>query len=196
MTQEKASDTRKADYNVDDIFLNRWSPRAMSGEAITDDELNSLFEAARWAPSASNEQPWKFIYAKRDTEHWDKLFNLLVEFNQMWTKSASALVLLISKKTTKDDKPNRNHMSDAGAAWENLALQGSLNNLVIHGMAGFDVEKARKDLEIPDDHEIVHIFSIGKPADKTVLPERMQKSEVPSTRKKVSEFVSEGKFQS
>jgi nitroreductase len=169
----------------------------MSGEALADKELMSLFEAARWAPSSSNEQPWRFVYAKRDTPYWDKMFNLLVEFNQMWCKNAAVLTCLLAKKTMgEDNKDNRNHMSDAGAAWENLALQASLKGLICHGMAGFDVKKARADLKIPDDYEIVHMFAIGKPGNISVLHERMQKSETPSasSRKPISEFVFEGEF--
>jgi len=187
---------RKPDFPINDLILNRWSPRAMSGESISDEELMSLFEAARWAPSSSNIQPWKFIYAKRETPEWNKLFEVLVEFNQLWAKNASALIVLISKKTDDKGQENRNNMSDAGAAWQNLALQGSSLGLVIHGMGGYDVDATRKTLEIPEDYDIVHIIAVGKPADKDILPERMQKSENPgaSVRKKVEEFISEGKF--
>jgi nitroreductase len=191
---KKGSDIRKSEYPVDKIFLDRWSSRAMSGEALEDKELMSLFEAAKWAPSSSNIQPWRFIYAKKDSEHWEKFFNTLVEFNQLWCKNASVLVCLIAKKTDDKGDENRNALSDSGAAWENLALQGSLNNLVIHGMAGFDIKKAREVLEVPDDYEVVHMFAIGKPASPEVLPERMQKSESPSSRKTISEIVFEGEF--
>ena len=98
MKYKKGSETRKADYPIDKIFLDRWSPRAMGGKSITDKELMMLFEAARWAPSSSNIQPWRFIYAKKDTEHWDTLFNLLNEFNQLWAKNAAVLVCLITEK--------------------------------------------------------------------------------------------------
>jgi nitroreductase len=191
---KKGSTIRKPDYPIDKIFLDRWSPRAMSGEPISDEELFPLFEAARWAPSSSNLQPWRFIYAKRDTPNWNKFFNLLVEFNQMWCKNAAALVCLISKKINKDGKLDRNHMSDAGAAWENLALQASLKNLVCHGMGGYDIELARKNLKVPKDYEIIHMFAIGKPGEISVLHERMQKSENPSERNPVKDFIFEGEF--
>lgn len=205
MEYQKGSAVREPDYPIEDIFLDRWSPRAMSGEPITEVELMSLFEAARWAPSSSNEQPWRFIYAKTNTPHWDKMFNLLVEFNQMWCKNASVLVCLIAKKSFKCkkdekeedcvEKQNRNHMSDSGAAWENLALQASLKGLVCHGMAGYDVELARKNLKIPDDYEVIHIFAIGKPGSLEMIHERMRKNEKPNTdRKPISEFVFEGEF--
>lgn len=192
---QKGSDVRKPDHPIDPIFLDRWSPRAMSEEEISDDELMSLFEAARWAPSTSNIQPWSFVYAKRGTPEWQTFFDLLVEFNQMWCKNAAVLICLCAKKTDKEGKPNRNHMSDAGAAWENLALQAAKMNLVCHGMGGYDVAGAREKLNIPEDHEVVHMFAIGKPGEISVLHERMQKSEKPNTdRKKLEEFVFEGKF--
>ncbi len=195
MQYKKGSEFRKPEYEIDKIFLDRWSPRAMSGEDLDDDELMSLFEAARWAPSSSNEQPWRFIYAKRGSEQWERFFNLLIEFNQIWCRNASVLCCLVSKKTfTKEGNENRNFMSDAGAAWENLALQGSLKGLVVHGMAGFDVERTRAELEIPEDYEVVHIFAIGKPGSLDMIPERMRKSEIPSERKPLDEIVFEGKF--
>lgn len=196
MKYKKGSSIRKGDYPVNKIFPDRWSPRAMSGESISDEELFSLFEAARWAPSSNNEQPWRFIYAKRDTNHWKKMFGILKEFNQMWCKNAAALICLVSKKKFSGEKEieNRNHMSDAGASWENLALQGSLMGLVVHGMAGYDIDRARKELEIPDDYEIVHFIAVGKPGKVSVLPERMRKSEIPNSRKPVKDFVFEGKF--
>ncbi len=191
----KGSETRKADYPVDKIFLDRWSPRAMSGDHIDDIELFTLFEAARWAPSSSNEQPWRFVYAKKDTGHWDKMFNLLIDFNKIWCKNAAVLVCLTAKRTFSDSNGlNRNSLSDSGAAWENLALQGSLKGLVVHGMAGYDVEKTRSELKISDDYEVVQMFAIGKPASKSILDERMQKSEYPNARKPTIEFVFEGVF--
>ena len=89
------------DIFENDIFINRWSPSAMSGEPITDDELFSLFEAARWAPSSHNNQPWRFVYAKRDTQYWDKIFNFLVEGNRIWVKNAAAIVVVISKTVSE-----------------------------------------------------------------------------------------------
>lgn len=186
---------RKTEYKIHEIFTNRWSPRAMSGEEITDKELMSLFEAARWAPSAYNSQPWRFIYAKKNTKHWNKLFNLLIEFNQMWAKNAATLVVIISRKRFEyNDKPSITHSFDTGAAWQNLALQGSINNLVIHGMSGFDYEKAREILKIPDNYEVEAMFAVGKPGNKEDLPKELQEKEIISDRKKISEIAFEGKF--
>jgi len=144
---EEIKQNRKPEHEINPIFLNRWSPRAMTGEVIEDKELMSLFEAAKWAPSAYNSQPWRFIYAKRDTKHWDKLFNLMVEFNQSWTKNATALVVIISMKNFEhNNEPSITHSFDTGSAWENMALEASSRGLVIHGMSGFDFEKAKKDI--------------------------------------------------
>ena len=124
---------RKANYDIDSLILNRWSPRAMSSEEMKEDEFMPLFEAARWAPSSYNAQPWRFLYAKRGTENWDKFFNLLVEFNQSWAKTASLLVVVISRKTFEhNEKPAVTHQFDAGSAWENLALEASKRGLVAH----------------------------------------------------------------
>lgn len=186
---------RNVDYGINEIFARRWSPRAMSGEAISDEELMILFEAARWAPSSYNNQPWRFIYARKNTEHWQKFFDLLVEFNQSWCKDAGVLVLVISKKNFEyNGKPSRTHAFDTGSAVENFALQASLSNLVAHGMEGFDYDKAREVFGIPDDYEILCMYAIGKPGRKEDLPAELQKQEVQSTRKKVSEFVAEGEF--
>src|SRR3989344_2619546 len=115
---------RKPEYDCDPIFVNRWSPRAMSGEALSDEELMPLFEAARWAPSTYNAQEWRFIYAKRNTKHWDTIFNLLMDPNKVWCKNAAVLLVIISKRTFEfNGKSNPVHSFDCGSAWENLALE-------------------------------------------------------------------------
>jgi len=162
----------------------------MSGEKITDDELYSLFEASRWAPSSYNNQPWRFYHAKRDGAGWNTLFSLLVPFNQSWAKNASALVVLASKKTFDDGTQSRTHSLDAGSAWQNLALQGNANGLVVHGMQGFDYEKAQSVLGLDETYEVEMMIAIGKPGQaREVLPESLQEREVPSQRKPFSDFV-------
>ncbi len=186
---------RKSDYPIHPLILNRWSPRAMSGEKLEDEELMPLFEAARWAPSSYNNQPWRFLYAKRETPHWEKFFNLLVDFNKGWCQKAAVLGVIASEKIfEKTKKPSITHSLDAGAAWENLALEGSHRNLVVHGMQGFDYEKARKALKVPEEYEILAMFAIGKKAPKETLSPELQQRETPSTRKKVSEIAMEGGF--
>jgi nitroreductase len=191
----KVSEKRKADHPIDDIFLNRWSPRAMTGEPISEEELMVLFEAARWAPSSYNNQPWRFLYARRDTEHWRTFFDLLVDFNQTWVKNASALVLFISATHFEfNGKPSATHSFDTGAAWENLALQGSLMGLAVHGMQGFDFERARTALNIPAEFAVEAMAAIGKPADPESLPEKLLAKETPSDRRKLEQTICEGPF--
>ena len=186
---------RQSQYHINPLLLHRWSPRAMSGEEISDSELMRLFEAARWAPSSYNGQPWRFIYSKRNSEPWDKLFSLMVDFNKSWAKNAAVLVVVISRKNFEHDgKPSVTHQFDAGAAWENLALQGETQGLVTHGMQGFDYEKARRDLSIPAAFDVLAMVAIGKPAPKEILPTDVQQREQASDRKPLSEIIMEGQF--
>ena len=190
-----ASEVRKPEHDVDKLFLNRWSPRAMSGEPLRDEELTPLFEAAKWAPSSYNGQPWRFLYARRDTDNWPVYFDLLGEFNQGWTKNAAVLVVMISRTQFEHNgEPCRTHAFDAGAAWGYLALQGSLRGLVVHGMQGFDYDRARSDLRIPDDFEIHAMAAIGKPGRQEDLSPKLQEREVPSQRKKLAQILCEGRF--
>ena len=191
----KGSEKRKPDHPVDRIFVDRWSPRAMSGEPVPREELMILFEAARWAPSSFNNQPWRILYALRDTEHWNSFFDLLVEGNQIWAKNAGALLLFISKTTfDRNEKPSITHTYDTGAAWENLALQGSLEGYVVHGMQGFDNERARTTLNIPEVFQVEAMAAIGLPASPEVLPEKLQHVEAPNDRRKLEQTICEGRF--
>src|SRR6187399_3363041 len=184
---------RKSNYPINPLILNRWSPRAMTGEALNDDDIMSLFEAARWAPSSYNNQPWRFIYAKRNTEHWDRFFNLLAEGNKNWTKNAALLVVIISRKNFEfNEKPAITHQFDAGSAWENLALEASTRGIVTHGMQGFDYEKAREQLRIPSNFNIMAMIAIGIKGPRENLPPNLQEKEFPNHRKELSEIVMEG----
>jgi nitroreductase len=186
---------RRADRPIEDIFLKRWSPRAMSGEPIADEELMTLFEAARWAPSTYNEQEWRFLYARRDTPNWEKFFDLLMAANQVWCRRAALLVVVLSHKVfERNGKPNPVHTFDTGTAFENLALQGAAMGLVVHGMAGFDRDKARTSLDVPDDYAVEAMIALGRPGDPAELPEELRDREMPSGRKPVAEFVREGAF--
>jgi len=191
----KVSEKRHADYLIDALFLNRWSPRAMSGEAIPAEELKVLFEAARWAPSSYNNQPWRILYARRDSEHWPLFFDLLADSNKTWCKNAAALLVMISKTTfDHSGKPSRTHSYDTGAAWENLALQGNLRGYVVHGMQGFDYDRARTALNIPDDFQVEAMAAVGLPGRAEELPEVLQARETPNDRRKVEQTVCEGPF--
>jgi nitroreductase len=186
-------------YRINSLILNRWSPRSMTGETLRDEDIMSLFEAARWAPSSSNNQPWRFIYAKRNTEHWDKLFNLMVEGNKLWANNAAVLVVVISRKNFEHNKkPSKTYQYEAGSAWENLALEATSRGLSAHGMAGFDYEKARTDsrtdLDIPDNFDVMAMIAIGKIGPKDNLPPQLQEKEHPNDRKPLSEIIMEGQF--
>lgn len=192
---EEVKSIRTPAYPISPLFLNRWSPRAMTGEEISDTELFSLFEAAHWAPSSYNNQPWRIAYAKRETPEWPLLFNLLMDGNKQWCKNAAALVVFFSRNTFEhNNKPARTHSYDTGAAWMSMALEGYFRGLVVHGMEGFDWEKARKDLEIPEGYSVEAMAAIGKRAAKSTLPEEIAKREAPSTRKPLEEVVFNGKF--
>jgi nitroreductase len=195
-TTRKDGNNRHADYPVNDIFINRWSPYVLSGEAITEQELMSLFEAARWAPSSYNDQQWRFIYAHRDTPQWDDLFNLMIPFNQGWAHNAGVLIVVISRNLfERNNKPSVSHSFDTGAAWMSLALQASTMGLAAHAMEGFDYAKARTDLNIPSEYTVEAMIAVGRPVPFDALPAELQKTEVPSNRKKIEEFIFEGKFQ-
>lgn len=186
---------RTADHPIEPLFLDRWSPRAMSGEPIDEPELMRLFEAARWAPSTYNEQEWRFLYARRDSAHWPAFFGLLMEANQAWCDRASVLMVVVSHKVfARDGRPNPVHTFDAGAAFENLALQGAAMGLVVHGMAGFDRGRARGALQIPDDYDVEAMIAVGHPGDPEALPPQLWARETPSGRKPVAEIAREGPF--
>ncbi len=190
---------RVADHEIDPLFLQRWSPRAFTGEAISQAELSTLFEAARWAPSAYNAQPWRFLYARRDTPHWEKFIGLLVPFNQSWAIRAAALAILVSNSEFQppgadQPAPLRSHSLDAGAAWAQLALQAARSGWYAHGMAGFDAERAAVELNVPAGYRVEIAIAIGRLGDKAILPEALQAREQPSGRKPVTEFAFEGGF--
>jgi nitroreductase len=192
--------SRTADFPVDPQFLNRWSTRAYADVAISEEELKTILEAARWAPSAYNAQPWRFVYARRGTAHWDTLVGLLNEFNRSWADKASALIVLVSKTTAVlpgSDAPVAfpTHSFDAGSAWGYLALQAASKGWSTHAMAGFDKDKARVDLGIPADYAVEAAIAIGKPGDKASLPDYLQAREVPSPRESLTKLAFEGKFQ-
>ncbi len=190
----KTVNKRTTKYPIDDIFLKRFSPRALSGEIIYKDELMTLFEAARWAPSASNTQPWRFIYVMRETPEFEKMISLMIPFNKDWCIRASVLVLVVSKNLLKDGKISVSHSFDTGAAWENLALQASMSGFIAHGMAGFNYATAKKEFNVPEDYSVEMMIAIGKPGKVAELPEPLQSRETPSDRKPLEEMVFEGKF--
>jgi nitroreductase len=191
----RAEQHRRADFPIEPLFVRRWSPRAMSGEPLSEEEMFALFEAARWAPSTYNEQEWRFLYARRDTPAWPRFFDLLVEGNRAWCKDAALLAVILAHKVfQKNGEPNPVHLFDCGAAFQNLALQGTAMGLVVHGMQGFDFEKARTALAVPDDYAVAAMFAAGRPGDPGKLPETLRQREVPSGRRPIRELMHEGIF--
>lgn len=194
-----ASNSRKAEHPIDPLFLNRWSPRAYSDESMPEGDLLAILEAAHWAPSAFNSQPWRFVYALRGTPAWDKLFPILNDFNQGWSKSASALVVILSKTHflapgATEEKVSYSHSFDTGAAWGALALQAQLSGYQAHGMTGIHMDKAREILDLPDGYRIEAAAVIGRQGDKNQLPEGLQARETPSPRRPLSEVAFNGTF--
>lgn len=193
------NNSRRADYPIERIFLDRWSPRAFTGEAIPVETLMSFFEAARWAPSSYNSQPWRFLWARRDTPHWPKFFDLLGERNKIWAADAAALIVLVSKSTMvppgqTEPIPSHSHSLDTGAAWENFALQALISGWHTHGMVGFDMERARQVLNVPGEYRVEAAIAVGRRGDPAKLPEAMQKVEQPNARKPIAETTHEGGF--
>jgi nitroreductase len=188
---------RQPDHAVDPLFVGRWSRRAFTEETISDDDLYSLFEAARWAPSSGNSQPWRFVYAKRESEHWQGFFDLLLEGNRIWAKNAAVLVVILSATTMLRNgvsRPLGTHSFDTGAAWAQLALQAHLLGWGTRAIGGIDRDAARRLLRVPDDVAIEAGLAIGRPGPKEILPADLQNGEFPNNRLPLSETVAEGAF--
>jgi nitroreductase len=184
-------------YPIHDLIQRRWSPRAFDERPVEADKLLSLFEAARWAPSSNNEQPWRFIVATKGEEAaWNRLLACLVEGNRKWAYRAPVLILSVASMNFEDEaKPNRHAYHDTGMAVENLVLQATALGLVTHQMAGFDMEKARADLKIPAGHEPVAMIAVGYPGDPSLLADHLKQREVaPRERNPVSTFVYSGEW--
>jgi nitroreductase len=166
---------------------------------MPDATLHAIFEAARWAPSTSNSQPWRFLYGKAGTPAWQPIFDSLIPFNQDWAQRASVLIVVISAKTSvapgkTEAQPLPMHSFDAGAAWQSLALQATHAGWHAHGMGGFDRDKLKASLGVPDSHHIEMVVAIGRVGDKSVLSEGLQAREVPNNRRPLAELVGEGRF--
>jgi nitroreductase len=185
-----------SDAPVHELIRHRWSPRAFGNKPIPPEVLRSLFEAARWAPSSNNQQPWTFVIATRDDkESFDKLVSVLVEFNAGWARHAAALGIAVSKLAFDNGTPNRNAFYDTGAATALLSIEATAQGLFVHQMAGFDPQKAKQVLGIPEGWEPIAAFAIGYPGDPATLNEKLRDREVaPRTRKPLSDFVMTGQW--
>lgn len=184
---------RKPDYDIDELFINRWSPRSFSEREVDKETLLSLFEAARWAPSAFNFQPWRFIIAQRAEER-EVFHSFINDGNLSWCKNAPVLTLILSKKTNAAGDAFPTHSFDTGAAWAHLALQAYKKGLATHPMTGFDFDKAREVLEIPEDYHIEALVVIGYQDERKKLPVQVQQREQPNARHSLKKFIYQGKF--
>lgn len=193
------TNNRTADHPIDPQFLERWSPRAFTGEALSEADLFTMLEAARWAASSSNAQPWRFVYARRDTPHWDRLLGPLVDSNRVWAQNASALVVLVSRTVIRrpgsdQDVPSPTHSLDAGTASGYFALQANKMGWHVHGMAGFDRDRAPTELNVPKDYAVEAVYAVGRLGDPASLPDKLREREKPSDRRPLTELVFEGTF--
>jgi nitroreductase len=185
---EKPADTQ---YPIHDVLRQRWSPRAFDDRSIEPEKLRSLFEAARWAPSSNNQQPWRFLVAVKENKvEYDRLFNCLVDANQTWAHRAPVLLLSVAELQFEDGSANRHAFHDTGMAAENLVIQATALGLAAHQMAGFRIDQARADCQIPHDYEPVAMIAVGYPGDSSLLSDRLRAREVqPRVRKTVMQFV-------
>ena len=182
---------------ISEIIAKRWSPRAFLSKPIENEKIMSLFEAARWAPSAYNEQPWRFITAtSEDSYQHTKMLSCLVDANKAWAKKAPMLIILVVKKNFEfNGKPNRWAMHDCGLALENLLLQTVELGLAAHPMAGFSVDAVKSGYSVPDDYEPLVAIAVGYPGEPEMLEgELLEREKDPRERKEISDFVFNGKW--
>ena len=186
---EKIAETQAP---IHDLIRRRWSPRAFSEQPVEPDKLLSLFEAARWAASASNEQPWAFLVAtKQDSKNYAAILDVLVEFNRSWANKAPVLILTFAHtQFEKDGRPNRHAFYDLGQAAANLALQATAVGLMAHQMAGFEVEAARNNFNVPAGWEPVSAIAVGYTGDLDSLTENLRQRETAQRhRKPLESFI-------
>jgi nitroreductase len=185
------------DYPIHDLLRRRWSPRAFADRTVEPEKLRSLLEAARWAPSSFNEQPWAFIIGTKDQpEEYARVLGCLVPGNQNWAKAAPVLFLTVAHQFFDlNQKPNRHAFHDIGLAVANLTMQATAEGLVVHQMAGILPDKARAEFGIPEDWDPLTGIALGYLGDVNSLPEELRKRELaPRTRKPLKSFVFTGKW--
>jgi nitroreductase len=191
--------TRQADYPIDAQFTARWSPRAYTGEAVAEADIMRMLEAARWAPSSNNAQPWRFAIVLRNDPQWDSLFATLNPNNQAWAGKAGALIAIASsqlaiKAGSPEMVPNGMHAFDTGAAWAYMAMQAHLLGFALHGIGGFNKEVGAQVLNLPADHTLQMLATVGKRGDAATLPEGLRERELPNARKPLSALAKRGTF--
>lgn len=182
-------------HPIHDLIRDRWSPRAFSDKSVSPQILRSIFEAARWAPSSSNEQPWAYFVGTKDQpENFAQLLSVLVEFNQGWARHAPVLGLAVAELAfAKNNTPNRNALYDVGAATAHLTFEATARGLFVHQMGGFDADKARQVFGIPEGWAPIAAFAVGYPGDPAALPQPLHDREIaPRSRKPLTDFVMSG----
>ncbi len=194
------SGERRAEHPISCLFLQRWSPRAFDASCMPEADLLTLLEAARWAPSAYNIQPWRFVYALRQDADWERYLELLDPFNASWAGAASALLFLVSDRQMPNgreaDPPtlSQTHSFDAGAAWAQLALQATALGYQAHAMAGIRFDEIRQRLSIPHNFHIEIAVAIGRQAEPSRLPPSLRQRETPSSRLPLDRIAFAGRF--
>ena len=184
----KPADTQ---HPIHDLLARRWSPRAFADRPVAPDVLRSLWEAARWAPSSANQQPWNFLVATRDDrQEFDRMLECLVEGNQVWAKDAPVLMISVAARLDRDKDPNAHAWYDVGQAVMSLSVQATAMGLVVHQMAGILPDKIRELYQVPDSHEPVTGLALGYPGTPEQLSDKLRQRETaPRTRKPISEFI-------
>ena len=188
---------RSPDHDIDPLFIERYSPRAFTGEALPESELLRMIEAARWSPSAYNSQPWRFLYALRGDANWDTFFGLLVPGNQKWVSGTGAILFLVSNglmKVGDELKPSYSHSFDAGTASMAFQLQAVRQGWHAHGMVGFDQARAPEILRLPEHHRIEAAFAVGRKTAEADLTEEQRPREAPNGRRPITDFTFAGGF--
>lgn len=189
---------RQSGHPVDPLFPARWSPRAFSDAPVSADQVKVLLEAARWAPSAANVQPWRLVWALRGEPGFETILDGLVPFNREWAAKAAALIVVASKDrmTGRDGAETENRWAgfDSGAAWMSMALQAAKSGLMAHAMGGFDAAALGSALGLPEGHSLHAVVAVGHLGRPETLSETLQAREVPSTRLALEEIAFHGRF--
>ena len=189
--------SRQSDYAIAPLFIDRWSPRAFTGEVVADEALRTAFEAARWAPSSRNYQPWRFLYARSDSPCFGDFLSLLNERNRQWAHRAGAIVYILSDTLIGDgvsEALSDSHAFDTGAAWANFAHQIHLLGYGTRAIGGFDRQAAPGTLGLSDRFHVHAAVAVGRPAARETLPDAFQAREFPSPRNPLDAFVFEDQF--
>ncbi|MBN8832520.1 MAG: nitroreductase family protein [Sphingomonadales bacterium] len=186
---------RTTDTKLDPLFLRRWSPRAFDASDMPAEDLETILDAARFAPSSMNYQPWRLFYAVRGDANWERFLSWLLPSNRDWAQHSSVLIYIASDRYMgAPDKPSHSHSFDAGAAWAMLAMQAAMLGYHSHAMAGVDFKAAAEGLGVPESFRMEAAIALGKIGDKAALPEKLQAREVASDRKPRGEIAYPGDF--